>query len=100
MVWFGGTIIGYNNDTKLWKVRFYSDNDDTMALRYDTIIIEYIDEHASNFNQYHLPISPVQPPSTIATAGATKYTMTDMVDWARLFKETEHPPIPFRDDQE
>ena len=102
--WFVGAVIGYNIDTKLWKVRFDLDTDDIMALQYDSII-EYVDESAFNFNQYHLPISPVPTPSTTATVGATKYTMTDMIDWTRVFEETEHPPIPilpisFEGDQE
>ena len=51
-----------------------------MDLRYD-VIMKYIDENASNFNQYHLLISPVPPPSTTVTVGATKYTMMYMIDW-------------------
>ena len=81
---------------KMWKVWFNSDTGKIEGLRYDTII-KYIDENASNFNRYHLPISPV-PPSTTATAtatvGVTKYTMTDMIDWTRVFEETENLPIP------
>ena len=59
------------------------DTDDIIDLQYDTFIIKYTDENASNFNHYHLPIPPV-PPSTTTTVSATKYIiyffMTDKID--------------------
>ena len=102
--WFGGVLFGYDNDRKMWKCRFDSDTDKTEHLRYD-FIIKWVDEEAPNFHQYHLPVSPVPPPSTTATVNSTKYKMTDVIDWKQVFEDTEHPPIPilpipFEGDQE
>ena len=92
--WFGGIVVGYNNDTKLWKVIFDTDTDKVEALRYDSII-EYIDETASNFDQFNLPVSPVAP-ETPVTIGPTKYTATNKNDWTRVLDEAVNPPIPIQ----
>ena len=92
--WYGGTVIGYNNDTKLWKVIFDTDTDKVEALRYDSII-EYIDETAPNFNQFNLPISPVAL-ETPVRIGPTKYTVTNKNDWTRVLDEAVNPPIPIQ----
>ena len=61
---YGGTVIGYNNDTKLWKVIFDTDTDKVEHLRYDSII-KYLDEKASNYDEFNLPIIPVAPETPV-----------------------------------
>ena len=69
-------------------------------------VIECVDEITPNFHwRYHIPISPVSPAGTPVLVIATKYTITNVIDWKRLFEETEHPlipilPIPVEGDQE
>ena len=101
--WFGGTVTGYNLSRKLWKVIFDTDTDKVEHLRYDSII-KYLDETASNYDEFNLPIIPVAP-ETPVQVGPKKYTATNKKDWTRILDEAENPPIPiqpvpFEDDEE